>query len=164
VIELENNEINNQDVVEPDQIASGTAGTGPENEELTWMRRHTAKSPGQGEHGPWQSGNEMKKNVHIAPKPAEQKTCHRGPATGPAHPGRPVRSRTEKDMLAYDSDIPYSAVEKANRDLICSLIERQDGVTEWILQLINDLQYRVDDLENPSAPDRKTSSGGKEVK
>jgi hypothetical protein len=31
---------NEKDVAKPDQIASGTAGTGQENEELEWARRH----------------------------------------------------------------------------------------------------------------------------
>jgi hypothetical protein len=34
-----------KDVAEPDQIASGAAGTGQENEELEWARRHVAPDP-----------------------------------------------------------------------------------------------------------------------
>jgi len=34
-----------KDVAEPDQIASGTAGTGQENEELEWARRHVPPDP-----------------------------------------------------------------------------------------------------------------------
>jgi hypothetical protein len=58
-----------------------------------------------------------------------------------------ARSRAERDLLAYDSDVPYAAVEDANRRLVCALIERQDQVTEKLLLMINDLEYRVDDLE-----------------
>jgi len=34
-----------KDVAEPDQIASGTAGTGQENNELEWARRHVPPDP-----------------------------------------------------------------------------------------------------------------------
>ena len=37
---METIEIKVKDVAEPDQIASGTAGTGQENNELAWARRH----------------------------------------------------------------------------------------------------------------------------
>ena len=34
-----------QGAIEPDQIASGAAGTGQENEELEWARRHVPPDP-----------------------------------------------------------------------------------------------------------------------
>ena len=46
---MENKEIDNQDVAEPDQVASGAARTGQknkeENEELEWARRHVPPDP-----------------------------------------------------------------------------------------------------------------------
>jgi len=49
VIDMENKEIDNQDVAEPDQVASGAARTGQknkeENEELEWARRHVPPDP-----------------------------------------------------------------------------------------------------------------------
>lgn len=54
--------------------------------------------------------------------------------------------------------------EHAIRDLICSLMERQDRMNEELLQRIIDLQYRMDDLEAdlPAAPGKK-KTGGPEV-
>ena len=37
--------------------------------------------------------------------------------------------------------------EAAARDLVCSLMERQDRMNEEIFYKINDLVYRVEDLE-----------------
>jgi len=147
-MEIEAND--HQDVAEPDQIASGTAGTGQENEELRWMRKHAAALPTQAGRTAG-TDNDKPANpaiVRSGPKLVERKTALRGQAIDrPTRPVRPARSRTAQDLLAYDSDIPYAAVEKANRDLVCSLIERQDRVSEGLLLMINDLQYRVDDIE-----------------
>ncbi len=98
------------------------------------------------------------------PKLAERKTGLRGLAIDAVPlPKRSVRSQTEKELLSRDSDVPYSAAEKAGRDLVCSIIERQDRVVEQLLLQINDLQYRVDDLElavaeftkKPEEPERE---------
>jgi hypothetical protein len=45
VIDMEIESNDHQDVAEPDQVASGTAGTGQENEELEWARRHVPPDP-----------------------------------------------------------------------------------------------------------------------
>ena len=139
-----------QDVAEPDQVASGTAVTGQENEELEWMKRHGGTAPElekrtTGLHDDKPDDHPV---VRCAPKLVERKTGLHGLGIDPVRkPKRSVRSRTERDLLEYDSEVPYAAVEKANRDLVCSLLERQDRVTESLLLMINDLQYRVDDLE-----------------
>jgi hypothetical protein len=97
-------------------------------------------------------------------KIVERKTGLRGQSIDPARrPERLIRLRTERDLLAYDSDVPYAAVEKANRDLVCSLIERQDLVTEKFLLMINDLQYRVDDLEADTRHTVKKRAGADRV-
>jgi hypothetical protein len=143
-------EPSNEDVAEPDQVVSGTAGTGQENEELEWARRHGETAPElanrtTGLHDDKPDDHPV---IQSAPKLVERKTGLRGQGIDPVRkPKRSVRSRTEWDILAYDSDLSYAAVEKANRNLVCSLIERQDRVTERLLLMINDLQYRVDDLE-----------------
>ena len=41
--------------------------------------------------------------------------------------------------------------EAAARDLVCSLMERQDRMNEEIFYRINDLAYRLDDLEEDRA-------------
>jgi hypothetical protein len=42
---MEQNTMKSQDVAEPDEMVSGTAGTGQENEELEWARRHVPPDP-----------------------------------------------------------------------------------------------------------------------
>ena len=170
---MEINKIDNQDVAEPDQIASGAAGTGQENKELKWMKRHERASAQKEQEAGRQ---EIKAGApcaeHRAPRLVERVTALRGQAIDHGQrPKRSVRSGIRQELLAYDSDIPYTAAEKAQRDLVCSLIERQDRVTEKLLLMINDLQYRTDDLELtveavlrrktglPSSPDRVRGGG-----
>ena len=50
-------------------------------------------------------------------------------------------------------EIPYVKFEKAARDLVCSLMERQDRMNEEIFLKINDLEYRVDDIRE--GPERR---------
>jgi hypothetical protein len=57
------------------------------------------------------------------------------------------RKRTELDLKSPDAEVPYIKTEHAIRDLVCSLIERQDRMNEKIFLKLNDLEYRVDDLE-----------------
>jgi hypothetical protein len=159
-----------KDVAEPDQIVSGAAGTGQENEELEWMKEKEVK-PLAAEGGA--TGQEADKTdappvTRKAPRLARRVTALRGlEINSGQRPKRSVLSRILRDLLAYDSDVPYAVVEKAQRDLVCSLIERQDRVTEKLLLMINDLQYRTDDLELavlrrktgiPSSPDRMKDS------
>jgi hypothetical protein len=209
VIAMEIESTNHQDVAEPDQMASGVAGTGQENEELEWAKRHTRLAEyrdavpktendelewakrhdkisampagkktrlreqstdpvGKPDPRPFPEGEQATGLIATIPAGTnkdegnaqdsgqnttsqnivERKTGLRGQSIDPVRrPERLIRRRTERDLLAYDSDVPYAAVERANRDLVCSLIERQDLVTEKLLLMINDLQYRVDDLE-----------------
>ncbi len=59
-----------------------------------------------------------------------------------------VRRRTEQDIHAPDPEVPYVRTERAIRDLVCSLMERQDRMNEEIFLQLNDLKYRLDDLED----------------
>ena len=154
---MENKEIDFEDVAEPNQIASGAAGTGQQNEELKWMKRLERKASAQAEgtagRQEIKAGRQESRAVAPsveprAPRLVERVTALRGQAIDHGQrPKRSVRSGIRQELLAYDSDIPYTAAEKAQRDLVCSLIERQDRVTEKLLLMINDLQYRTDDLE-----------------
>lgn len=42
---METESTNKKDVAEPDPVVSGMAGTGQENEELEWARRHVPPDP-----------------------------------------------------------------------------------------------------------------------
>lgn len=57
------------------------------------------------------------------------------------------RKRTERDLHYPDAEVPYIKTEHAIRDLVCSLMERQDRMNEAIFLKLNDFEYRVDDLE-----------------
>ncbi|MFY9799705.1 MAG: hypothetical protein WAK10_00470, partial [Methanoregula sp.] len=57
------------------------------------------------------------------------------------------RRQTRSDISSRDAEIPYVKFEAATRDLVCSLMERQDRMNEEIFCRINDLEYRVRDLE-----------------
>ena len=71
------------------------------------------------------------------------------------------RKRTERDLHSPDADVPYIKTEHAIRDLICSLLERQDRMNEEIFLKLNDLKYRVDDLElcKPSRTTKQPGTG-----
>ena len=47
--------------------------------------------------------------------------------------------------------------EAAARDLVCSLMERQDRMNEEIFYKLNDLAFRIEDLEQ----DRTRDGGGR---
>jgi hypothetical protein len=149
-MDMEITTTNHKDMAAPAAKVSGAAGTGQENEELAWMQRHDEPVPAvRGQTGNVRSDAAIASpGTGTAPKYVERTTALRGRGMAPVKKSRPsARSRTERDLLAYDSDVPYAAVEDANRQLVCALIERQDRVTEKLLLMINDLEYRVDDLE-----------------
>ncbi len=58
-----------------------------------------------------------------------------------------LRRQSQYDIYGKDPEIPYVKFEAAARDLVCSLMERQDRMNEEIFYKINDLAYRVEDLE-----------------
>jgi len=73
---------------------------------------------------------------------------------------RTIRKNTEDDLHEKNPEIPYVTAEHAIRDLVCSLMERQDRMNEEILTRVIDLQYRMDDLEaDPPAIRRKKTAG-----
>jgi hypothetical protein len=93
----------------------------------------------------------------AAPRLVERATALRGQSIGrPPEPKSVLRRRTLMDICSKDPEIPYVKFEKAIRDLVCSLMERQDRMNEAIFYKINDLSYRVEDLEQ----DRQVSAGG----
>ena len=68
-------------------------------------------------------------------------------------PKRTLRRQTQTDIYSRDAEIPYVKLEAAARALVCSLMERQDRMNEEIFYKLNDLAYRVEDLEeNRPAP------------
>ncbi|MCK9581733.1 MAG: hypothetical protein M0Q92_14985 [Methanoregula sp.] len=118
-----------------DENMAGAGGTGQENKELRWAQRHVPGVTGETAPGP-------------APQMVERKTELRGLGIGARRePKKTVRRRTERDLSTPDPEIPYAKTEKAVRDLVCSLMERQDRMNEAIFYKLNDLTYRLDDAE-----------------
>jgi hypothetical protein len=92
------------------------------------------------------------KRTRTAPRLVERVTALRG--QGIARPPEPKsirRRRTRMDIYTKDAEIPYVKFEAAACDLVCSLMERQDRMNEEIFYKINDIAYRVEDLEEGRA-------------
>jgi hypothetical protein len=89
-----------------------------------------------------------KKITHKAPRLVERKTGLRGQGIGASRESKStIRKRTEQDIFSLDPEVTYVKAERANRDLVCTLMERQDRMIEAIFLKINDLRYRIEDLE-----------------
>lgn len=95
-----------------------------------------------------QNKHETSRGLPKSPRPAERVTALRGQAIAPPRLTPAVRRKIAERELLNDSDIPYEEFEKALRGIICSFIERQDRAGEALLLHLNDLQYRMDDLED----------------
>jgi hypothetical protein len=88
----------------------------------------------------------LRKN--YVPRLVERVTALRGQSIGlPPEPKSVLRRRTQADIYGKDPEIPYVKFEIVLRDLVCSLMERQDRMNEEIFYQINDLRYRLEDLE-----------------
>jgi len=86
--------------------------------------------------------------TRTAPRLVERATALRGLSIArPPEPKSIHRRQTQTDIYQKDAEIPYMKFEAAARDLVCSLMERQDRMNEEIFNKINDLGYRVEDLE-----------------
>jgi hypothetical protein len=128
-------------IPEPDQIAYIDAGTGQEN-----INR---QDNGQGS---------------TSPKLVERMTGLRALNIGYGRVAQStIRKRTERDLRLPDAEIPYFKTEKAVRDLVCSLMERQDRMNEAIFLKLNDLEYRVHDIEQGRKPKVAKRSGADKV-
>ena len=83
----------------------------------------------------------------TAPRQVERATALRGLSIAPARtPKKTPRRRTLQDLRDRDPEVPYRQYEDASRDLVCSLMERQDRMNEAIFNRIIDLEYRFGDL------------------
>jgi hypothetical protein len=124
------NQTNNSgnDLPETTTRAAGEAGTvPPENSS-------SSKLPDNG------------KKTHFL---ATRATALRGQSITPSRVARStIRKNTEADLKEQDAEVPYHKTEKAIRDLVCSILERQDRMNEEIFNRVIDLQYRMDDLED----------------
>ena len=88
------------------------------------------------------------KRTKTAPRLVQRVTALRGLSIArPPEPKSIRRRQTQTDICQKDAEVPYVKFEAATRDLVCSLMERQDRINEEIFCKINDLVYRVEDIE-----------------
>jgi hypothetical protein len=108
---------------------------------------------GSGEQGTGQNSTDpgddrAAKRTRTVPLLVERVTALRGQGiVSLREPKSILRRRTQVDICNKGAEVPYMKFEAAARDLICSLMERQDRMNEEIFYKINDLVYRVEDLE-----------------
>jgi hypothetical protein len=122
------NSANDREKINPGPEGSGVPGTGPE----------------------FPAANEKRIVSHkrSVPNPADRVTAIRGLSIArPKVPKSAVRRQTLRDLYGKDPEIPYVKFEAVVRDLVCSLMERQDRMNEEIFYQINDLRFRTEDLE-----------------
>lgn len=106
------------------------------------------------------------KTKDTSPRLVERVTGLRGLSISSARDSKSTcRKRTERDLHSPDTEVPYIKTEHAIRDLVCSLMERQDRMNEAIFLKLNDLEYRVDDLElSKKSHGTKQPGTGKEAR
>ena len=84
----------------------------------------------------------------TASLPAVRATALRGQdITRHQSPKSTYRRQTQQDIYGKDPEIPYVKFEAVFRDLVCSLMERQDRMTEEIFLKLNDHGYQIEDLQ-----------------
>jgi hypothetical protein len=107
-------------------------------------------TPGESGNVPEQNSSLSKESPQNAERPhlVPRLTALRGQQFLPRPvPKTTIRRNTMQDLKQPDPKIPYVKTERAIRDLVCSLLERQDRMNEVILCRLIDLEYRIDDLE-----------------
>jgi hypothetical protein len=129
---------NNEENQKPGPVESGDPETG--------------QNPVDAEKGPTTA------RPGTTPRLVGRVTALRGQSIArPKVPKSMKRRQTQQDIYSENPEIPYVKFEVTARDLVCSLMERQDRMNEEIFLKINDLAYRVDDLDN----DDNGKKGGK---
>ncbi len=107
-----------------------------------------SREQGTGQEPPDPGKGRTPKRTTIAPRLVQRVTALRGLSIArPPEPKSIRRRQTQTDICQKDAEVPYVKFEAATRDLVCSLMERQDRMNEEIFCKINDLVYRVEDIE-----------------
>ena len=137
--EKEQTKENEQTGQPPRTVTDGMSGTDQVVPDATVTRKESGKKRG------------TKKKPGIARPPTEvyRKTEMLGMSmkSFPEEPAQ-VRRRTERDLKNHEFGIPYAATEKAVRDLVCSLVERQDRMNAGLFLDINSMQEDIGMLKD----------------
>jgi hypothetical protein len=108
----------------------------------------TSQSSSSLQSSPSPESVKPKASKSKTPKLVERHTALRGASISPCRtPQSTRRKNTWNDLNEREPEIPYLKAERANRDLVCSLMERQDRMNEALFLNINDMQYRLDDMD-----------------
>jgi len=101
-----------------------------------------------GQNSPSNGRTRTRAGTSPRPKLAARATALRGLSiTRPPEPKSSLRRQTLLDIYSKDSEIPFLKFDAAIRDMVCALMERQDRINEVLFCKLNDLEYRVGDLE-----------------
>jgi len=139
-----------ENVAGQDAMTSGAAGTGQKNEELNWGRRHMG--------GDSPAPPQITKTGHV--RLVERMTALHDIGPEPGQEPVPVKKRSRDNR---DARIRSCDDEAVHCMQVRELSDRLEKVTEALLIMINDLQYRVDELEatrhGAAQPAGKTRTG-----
>ena len=130
-----------REVSQRDLIVSGAECAGQaENSELEWAKRHMKEEE--------EDEKKTEETEEPAPRLVERKTelHYADPAPLQKRKGA-VRHRTEQSTKIPDPEVLYRNLEAAVRELSGSLREWQEWMGGQVLTRLNELEYRVDDIE-----------------
>ncbi|MDP3564358.1 MAG: hypothetical protein Q8R70_07680 [Methanoregula sp.] len=114
--------------------------------------------PGNGANTTVTKGTRTGANKKTVPILIDRVTALRGLSIGrPKEPKSSLRCQTQRAIYGKDPEIPYVKFETGARDLVCSLMERQDRMNEEIFYRLSDHLCRIEDLEL----ERKDDGGGR---
>jgi hypothetical protein len=118
----------------PGNLLGGMPGTDQRGSGTTAILQETERK----------TGTDKKPVIAHPAKEVDRKTELQGMSTKPSldDPAQ-IRRRTERDLKDPDSDIPYAKTEGAVRDLVCSLLERQDRMNADLFLEFNSIQEDI---------------------
>ena len=130
-----------REVSQHDQGSPGAKSTGQEeNSELEWAKRHMKEEN--------EDEEKTEETEEPAPRLVERKTELHYADPAPVRKRKDtVRHRTEQSTKIPDPEVLYRNLEAAVRELSGSLREWQEGMGGQVLTRLNELEYRVDDIE-----------------
>lgn len=64
-----------------------------------------------------------------------------------------IRKKLAERLFLTESDLPYTELEEASRKIFRAIVERQDRLAESLLLKLNDIEYRLDTLEQAIHPE-----------
>jgi hypothetical protein len=130
-----------REVSQRDLIVSGVECAGQaENNELEWAKRHMKEEK--------EDEEKTEETEEPAPRLVERKTELHYADPDPVRKRKDtVRHRTEQSTKIPDPEVLYRNLEAAVRELAGSLREWQEGMGGQVLTWLNELEYRVDDIE-----------------